>query len=83
MPTRRWPLPVFASHVVLPAWLLLPVLVIGYAVADAALRPHVAWAAHVGGFLVGALVGLPLRRWSAPAWHDALEEGRRARLERS
>jgi membrane associated rhomboid family serine protease len=65
---------------VIPAFIALPLITAAYTVADAAFRPNIAWLAHVGGFLAGVFLGLPLRWLPVPAGFAAVEEERARQL---
>jgi len=80
MPTRPWPL---YGTILLPAYLVLPAFVAGYAVFDAYVHPEIGWLAHVGGAITGALLALPMRWTAAPEAHERAERERTRRLERS
>jgi membrane associated rhomboid family serine protease len=83
MPTRPTVLTMQGFAIPLPMWawsmIMIPVLTL---IAWIDQRSHVAWVAHIGGFVAGFVVALPMR-WVAPTrWFAAYEEARAKRLER-
>ena len=66
---------------VVPGWVLIPVMVIGYTVFDILLETPVAWLGHVGGFVGGVLVAAFLRNRPVPDVFLAIEQRRRERIE--
>ena len=67
--------------IVLPNFAILPVITLIYAAVDAATASHVAWLGHLGGFVVGVALGIPLRRIPVPAEFEKFESKRESALE--
>jgi membrane associated rhomboid family serine protease len=83
LPTRPTLLTLQGMAIPLPTWawtmIMIPLFTF---TAWADQRGHVAWVAHLGGFVAGALVAVPMR-WATPTrWFARVEEERARRIER-
>jgi len=83
MPTRPTLLALRGSRIPMPTWLwslfMIPLLTFTAWVDH---KGHVAWGAHLGGFIAGFLVALPMRRIPTTTLFERLEDKRRERIER-
>jgi membrane associated rhomboid family serine protease len=83
MPTRKTVLVLQGIAIPMPTWLWsLFWLGIITATAWADTRGHVAWVAHLGGFVAGFLVGLPMRKLPPTESFALFEQRRQERVER-
>ena len=83
MPARRQLLTLQGVPIPMPMWVwLMIVLPLFTFIAWADQRSHVAWVAHLGGFVAGFVVALPMRRIPASRWFLDAEARRAQRLER-
>jgi len=80
MPTSPQVLRMSAAAIVVPTWAWMIVIIPAYTlVAAFDSHSHVAWVAHLGGFLAGLIVALPMRRVTPSEEFLLLEKRRRDR----
>ena len=78
MPTSPRVIPIKAAAIVVPTWAYMIVIVPAYTLVAAFDRhSNVAWMAHLGGFVAGFVVALPMRRVQPSKLYLLLEQRRR------
>jgi membrane associated rhomboid family serine protease len=83
MPTRRQILHMQGVPIPLPTWAWLMIIMPLFTfIAWVDQRQHVAWVAHLGGFVAGFLVALPMRKLAPTPWFELAEQKRRRALDR-
>lgn len=81
MPRRKMLLSFHGAVMAVPAYIKVPLLMIVYTVFDATTRPNVAWLAHLGGFIAGALLAIPMRGVKISRLFKLVEARREKRIE--